>query len=435
MMAIENCDSFRATREGFCLYRDGDECHYRDDDVVGIKVNTRRQLDAIGRTEIVKSLQIRFDTNDEALVENELGPQGQDVLETLEQRVVDQLYQRAIKDLDHGLDVQGENWRVSLVEFVHETTHHKCSIQQISKVKWDGDDLCIWHEDHLLEPFARVDRGAENATLLYRILRTLVDVVDADIPTGAQVGMGPRLGEYSTHHGPTISHRNLAIATGLAMTTILATLPLNLAAIGVLILLMIALIVVPHTKGTDETLRIYEKGLIWSSGHDEQVLLLEQIASFSFYHAGMTGIPREFDGVVHIKPKDTEMMDIEMDVKGAITNGTFRAPLDRMVQSLKARMDHELCQHGYVNWLPGVNIERTGLRLTFAHESTFVRFVEIHACERAGDQLKLLDKNQHVLLQTETWRPNFFPGWRMIEELRSLEDDHQHLSPPMKSIS
>ena len=159
MMAIENCDSFRATREGFCLYRDGDGCHYRDDDVVGIKVNTRRQLDAIGRTEIVKSLRIRFDTNDEAVVENELGPQGQDVLETLEQRVVDQLYQRAIKDLDHGLDVQGENWRVSLVEFVHETTHHKCSIQQISKVKWDGDDLCIWHEDHLLEPFARVDRG------------------------------------------------------------------------------------------------------------------------------------------------------------------------------------------------------------------------------------------------------------------------------------
>ncbi len=355
-------DSFQATDAGFRITHERQRSDFRDQDVLGIRVATRRQLDMLGNLTLQESLHVRLrDEQGDHWIDMvaEVGPWDQDPLQELRERLLNNLLERSCESLLKAGDVTGAGWSLSLIHFTDLASGRSCPPQEISAVRWCDDQLCVFHEDQD-SPIARFPRDAENTILLYRLFEQLLEgVCHPPNDTAPSTGLGALQKQVTATERRWLSPRRFATLSSVPVAALLYALPLNIAAIGIALLLLTFLVVMPLLTGTPATLRLYERAIVWTRGSDERVLLLEQLRSLTAIHtedgqSNQAATPRltlSFD----CDHRDRSSFQFQ-----TILTAENRELLESMVIDvatlLATNLREHLNRHGHVAWTEQITI-------------------------------------------------------------------------------
>jgi len=422
MLTSAQNESFQTTQTGFSVTRQGSRREFLDGDVLGLRVDTRRESDLIGGLSVLQSLQLRVrddDGDDWVTLAHEVGPFDEDRLAGLRERLLDELFERACDRLSLGEEVQGDGWTLSLAGFTDHASGATCYPQQISAATWEADELCLWHEDES-QPFARYPRSGENSLVLYRLLGQFLD---HDFAAGTQafgVGLGKRLGQFTTYHRHTLPVRRIAIQMSLMLAGLMCCMSLYTLGVGLVLIMVVVVSALPLLRGYTETLKHFERGLVWSSGTDERVLLFDQLAAFSVdWQQSCVDVRRDLRRVVmQFYPEDPEQAAIDMEIQyDAAGRAEAESIQTHASAAVAARMQRDLVRRGRVAWTSRVAILRNGLEdhKTPAGPIQLLTFDEIERWQLTPQQLTLQLKEGRSPIIYATNQPNFYAGWMLLQ--------------------
>ncbi|MCA9148936.1 MAG: hypothetical protein KDA92_06550 [Planctomycetales bacterium] len=421
MSSIAHNESFQTMQAGFLLYSQGHRFEYQDQDVLGIRIDTQRQCDLLGEANTVESLQLRVRGSDDAsdsrvgwvTLTNELGPFDADRLGPLRDRLLDDLWERSNSALCRGDDVSGDGWTLSLMAFTDHQSGNSCFPQQIAKVKWIDDELCLWHEDEE-EPFARYARSAENSLILYRLLGQFVDTHDPAEPAETGVGLGRRLNQFTTFHRHPLPVRRLAVQMSLMLAGLLCCMSLYSMGVGIVLVMVVIASALPLLRGYSETLKHFERGLVWSSGNREQLILFEQLEWFS---ADWQQPPGSQSGTVSMVFETRDHRRIHMTLHFDEKSRTSAEAIQTHASAIIAEnMRQDLVRQGRTVWTDRLSILRNGLedRPLPAGPIHVLTFDEIERYALATGKLTLWIKGAKDPIQQPTTQLNFYPGLMLL---------------------
>jgi hypothetical protein len=421
MLTIAQNESFRTTHTGFWVASAGARQLFRDEDVFGMKVATRREADLLGDINVIQSLQLRVRETDQerwVLLSHEVGPFDEDRLATLRERLLEDLLERACRALERGDEVHGEGWTLSLLGFTDHQSGQTCFPQQISAATWEADELCLWHEDEA-QPFARYPRDAENAFVLYHLLGQFLPNTESMRATSVGVGLGKRLADFTTFHRHGLAVRRVPLLISLIAAAMLCCMSLYSLSAGIVFLTMVMVVALPVLRSATHRLRHYEQGVIWSCGSDENVLLFDQIGAFSAdwrLRGGDTGL----GGTVQMEfqPLDRLRPSIQMTIQVDETTKPAAEALQAQVCAIVAeRMRMQLQENGRVRWTSRLSILPNGLeelegRAGPIHVFTFA---EIAHWRVAAQRLTLWLNDDQTIVSLPTSEVNFYPGLMLLQ--------------------
>ncbi len=420
-------ESFQANPNGFTVAHGGQLQEFQDADVVGIRLETRRESDFAGSTHLSQSLHLRIaDATDTSwvTVQHENGPLDEDGLGGFRRRVLENLAGRAWARLERGEEVRGEGWTLSLIFFTDHDSGESCFLQQVAAVRWDGDELCLWHED-FDEPFGRYPREAENTLLLARLLEFVLGKATAPSSAPLGLGLGEQLAQISIRRPPPAVNARLAIAGGLMLAALFLCLPLYVLGVVVVLTLMVLVAISPLLRGSVETFTHYERGYVWSHGCDERVILCDHLA----------GLMVDWRLPQPSQPGDPNFARIQLESLDRDEPPIdFTLPLDddrrRHLESLQThaaaviaeRMQRELEESGQTRWTATWTITRGGL-IEKRHPTAADRsygFADFARSETSYRQLTIWQKDGQTPIVVAAKQRNFYPGLMLLQMRENL---------------
>ena len=419
-------ESFQTTHAGFSLFSQGHRFEYCDTDVLGIRIDTQRQVDLVGDVNTVESLQLRVrcsaDANDARFgwvtLTNELGPFDADRLSPLRDRLLDDLWERSNAALRRGDDVSGDGWTLSLLAFVDHRSGATCFPQQIAKAIWVEDELCLYHEDET-EAFARYPRDAENTLILYRLLGQFVEVHDSAEPADSGVGLGRRLSQFTTFHRHPLPVRRLAVQMSLMLAGLLYCMSLYSTGVGIVLVMVVIVAALPLLRGYSETLKHFERGMVWKSGNDEQVLLFEQMSAYAADWHEILDNDGAVQGHARVKfeSQDRTQPPIEMTLHyNEKSKKCAEAIQTHASAAIAEHMRQQLLRNGRAPWTDRLSILRNGLedRPIPAGPIHVMTFDEIQRHELNSEYLTMWVNGANTPIQQPRWQVNFYPGLMLL---------------------
>ena len=280
--------AFRTESEGFSVIDAGGAATtYRDDDVLGFRVRTERTTNSAGDPNFHHRLEVRLQdlpssSGDAGWIalDAEAGPFESNPLEPLRDRLTDRLADAAWHQLSAGRDVSTDEWRLSLLEFSDEQQAVTCDVAQLASATWEGNALCVWHEDCDQQPLARFDRANENTLVLDRLLRRLLHDPTPSIPE--DLGLGKQIGTFQQFHRRRLATSVIAWPATLLLVGLLCTMTLFHFSLCILLMMVVWLTAAPFLRGRSEQLAFFERGVVWSNSHQQRLLMLDDLRAIQF---------------------------------------------------------------------------------------------------------------------------------------------------------
>jgi hypothetical protein len=423
----QNC-SLQVSDSGIAIVSEGQRWQFGNDEIVGIRAEVVREPDLSGETQLIQSWKIHLrdehgkDCWFELPESPPLGPR--EPLKQLQSRLMNGLADRAWQRLQAGDIVSGDGWSLSLMYFTETRTGTSCFVEQVDGTSWEGDELCVWHEDRPTV-FARLPRNGENAELLETLIARLTGRPMPNRPTSPPTGLGPVLTRINTTHPDLISGRQLAIAAGLAIIAL--PLFLSLTTFGYCILLgsMGLLVGQPLLRGRTESLVCYQRGFLWTNQHDERLILSDRLRSVTeMRHGDDNSLAKQstMDHLVLVGDRCADQ-NIVFPLELAATHRDSYVSLRNYAAGIIAtRLEQQLSAEGSIHWTPVVTITRDGLRTETGSTITRTRFSWDQLVDWQLDDkaLSLQFDGTEQPLMIRTSQPNFYAGLRLLQNLGHL---------------